>query len=1203
MIVSFLISVAAGNLPTVKELLSENKSVDKALKKCFKRAVEKWDVIEELRESTRNNPEKFFSDLKEYLSHSSKGRHPKQNELLIHWANEIKNDPTASAFVTQIQQDLDLTISQDIKNIVTSINQEQQNIQTEIQKIQQLVNPFRGEGVKTINEYWNHWATGDNFILHSDLVLAERTEQISEVVKSAFVPGVHSVRASSISEAIAFVCASLLLSNDDSYRNAYVITKESTYERIMATEPSGLIIITDLNLNHNVAAHNGNIIFHCELKKGNGLPELSPEAFAKSIEKSLSKNVEAYHLARQGGYDVVSLRRILKIESKNPNWLTLQNVDTITNICLLGEWSESSNGDKEIIETFTNQKYDDFIGQISHLLKVDNAPIVKIDAVWKVKSPIDLFSLILNHITDKHIERLNEIISYLSVDSDPEALEKLEETGIQFRTNNQMISNALKRGIYSNLAVLSNMFEHDDLDKSEKIKKIVSDELSSYDLKQYLSNRDFIIYFAAANPKAFLDFIINDIHKGGVLLDALFKGRKKELSLIGWEINYTELIHALECIALDKRFLYEVTYILLYAMRFPKVDNYVDSVRELLGRIYQLGHAQTNATFNERFNVLVQLKPTYPKEVFWILCHMIDSITGPHSFIISQGFPTQIYRHKKENDTIYVGDLNNILSFIPEVYSSTEDDYLKCINIAMRRKLINLTSQLVDFLTKESIKFKNNVKIIDEVEKEISHHERYKDADWALSEAELIPFKNITIALCSDDILMLIRKYFQNESPIQPDTYSPEKFAECETESRNLRGLKIQEIIESQGIESVWTLARNVENPQSVFEGLSTLTNPNYTQEIYTALITNKIEPSNAAVYFSLLYSRIGETGYLKVIERLQDYDNSRISVPLYAPSWTEALSMKAKEYGSEIHLDYWKNVHIWQYPNKSLFNSIILNLLESKREWYIIRLLQYEEYLQDISAELKIRILKGAIFNLQEKSYHRDFYNFNKILLSIKDEEIQGTELENEVLEMEGLLFHTLNEHLNKGEELHIVRALKWNAHMMINLLKSFEQLNTQDSFVGFDLLYKFISKVDFIICQRKDGSIDYDSVINYLSNLINCTDLPLGYILIGNLLYSIMITEDVPSKEFCRVIESIASDDVDQHLYLAIFNSRGVTWRGCFSGGQQERNLADHYAKMAQKVLPHSLRLKKVFDNLEQSYLADAEKMDKEALHNKYR
>lgn len=1203
MITSFLISITAGNIPSIKDMISKNGSVDKALRKCFKRAVEKWDVIKELKESTKENPEKFFSDLKEYLTHSTKGRHPKQNELLILWASEIKNDPTASVFVTRIQQDLDLTISQDIKNIVTSIKQAQQNTQTEILKLQQLITPFRGEGIKTIKDYWDNWAIGDNFILHSDLVLAERTQQISEVVKSAFIPGVHKVQATSISEAIAFVCASLLLSNEDSFRNAYVITKESTYEKIMATEPSELIIITDLNLNHNVAAHKGNIIFHCELKKGNALPELSPDAFAKSIEKSLSKNVEAYHLARQGGYDVVSLRRILKIESKNPNWLTHENVDTITNMCLLGGWNESYNGDKEIIETFTNQNYDDFIEQISPLLKVDNAPIVKIGLIWKVKSPIDLFSLIYNHITDKHLEKLQEQISYLSVDIDSEAIEKLEENRIRFRKNNQMISDVLKRGIYSNLAVLSNIFEHDDLDKSEKIKKIVSDELSSYDLKQYLSNRHFIIYFAAANSKAFLDFIINDIHKGGELLDALFKGRKKELSVTGWEINYTELIHTLECIALDKRFLYEVTYILFYAMKYPKVDNYVDSVRDLLGRIYQLGHPQTDASFNERFNVLVQLKPTHPKEIFWTLCHMIDSITEPHSFMISQGFPTHIYRPKKVDDTIYVGDLNDILSFIPEVYSSTEDDDLKCFNIATRRKLVNLTSPLVDLLTTESANFKKNVKIIDEVEKEISHHERYKDADWALSEAELIPFKNLIKNLCSDDILMLNRKFFRHESPIQPDKYSHEKFVECEIQSRNLRGLKIQEIVESLGIDTVWTFAKTVENTKSVFEGFSTLTNPNYPQEIYIALITNKIEPSNASVYFSLLYYRIGEIEYLKVIDKLQSYDNLRISVPLYAPSWTEVLSKKATEFGAEVHLDYWKNVHIWQLPNKSLFESIIQNLLESKREWYIINLIQYEDYSLDLPVELKIRILKGAIFNLLENRSHRDFYNFNKVLLSIKDKEIQGTELENEVLEMEGLLFHTLNKHLNKGEELHIVRALKWNAHLMIDLLKSYEQFNTQDSFVGFDLLYKFVNKVDFIICQRKDGSIDFDSVINYLSVLINYTDLPLNYILIGNLLYSIMITEDVPSKEFCRVIENLANDDVDQHLYLAISNSRGVTCRGCFDGGQQERNLADHYAKLAQKVLPYSLRLKKVFDKLEQSYLADAERMDKEALYNKYR
>lgn len=452
-------------------------------------------------------------------------------------------------------------------------------------------------------------------------------------------------------------------------------------------------------------------------------------------------------------------------------------------------------------------------------------------------------------------------------------------------------------------------------------------------------------------------------------------------------------------------------------------------------------------------------------------------------------------------------------------------------------------------------------------------------------------------------MLMLNRKFFRNESPIQSDTYSHEKYLECEMQSRNLRGLKIQEIIELLGIDTVWTFAKTVENTKSVFEGLSTLTNPDYIHQIYTALIENKIEPSDAVVYFSLLYQRIGEIEYLKVIDKLRRYDHIRISVPLYAPSWTEALSKKAKDLGLEVHLDYWKNVHIWQRPNKSLLGTVIQNLLDTKREWYVINLIQSDEYIQDITVELKIRILKGAALNLQENRSHRDFYNFNKVLLSIEDQEIQGTELENEVVEMEGLLFHTLNGHLNKGEELHIVRALKWNSNLMIDLLKSYVHINTQNSFIGFEILYNFVNEVDFIICQRKDGSIDFDSVVDYLSALTNCPDIPLRHILIGNLLYAIMVTEGIPSKEFCCVIERLANDDIDKHLYLAIYNSRGVTWRGYFDGGQQERNLANHYAEMAQKVLPHSYRLKRVFDNLEQSYLADAERMDKEALYNKYR
>ena len=104
-----------------------------------------------------------------------------------------------------------------------------------------------------------------------------------------------------------------------------------------------------------------------------------------------------------------------------------------------------------------------------------------------------------------------------------------------------------------------------------------------------------------------------------------------------------------------------------------------------------------------------------------------------------------------------------------------------------------------------------------------------------------MPYKDIVKTLCSDDILLLNRKFFCRKLPIQLDFPSPKNFAEYVTQSRILRGLKIKEIIESLGIERVWAFAQTVENPQSIFEGLSTLTNPDYYHEIYTALITNKI--------------------------------------------------------------------------------------------------------------------------------------------------------------------------------------------------------------------------------------------------------------------------------------------------------------------------------------------------------------------------
>ena len=41
---SFLISYIAGNVPSIKDLLEINTSLEEKLEKCFKKAVSDWDV-------------------------------------------------------------------------------------------------------------------------------------------------------------------------------------------------------------------------------------------------------------------------------------------------------------------------------------------------------------------------------------------------------------------------------------------------------------------------------------------------------------------------------------------------------------------------------------------------------------------------------------------------------------------------------------------------------------------------------------------------------------------------------------------------------------------------------------------------------------------------------------------------------------------------------------------------------------------------------------------------------------------------------------------------------------------------------------------------------------------------------------------------------------------------------------------------------
>jgi len=86
-------------------------------------------------------------------------------------------------------------------------------------------------------------------------------------------------------------------------------------------------------------------------------------------------------------------------------------------------------------------------------------------------------------------------------------------------------------------------------------------------------------------------------------------------------------------------------------------------------------------------------------------------------------------------------------------------------------------------------------------------------------------------------------------------------------------------------------------------------------------------------------------------------------------------------------------------------------------------------------------------------------------------------------------------------------------------------------------------------------------------------------------------------PSEEICEVIDTLDSQAILSHFEKEIFNSRGVTLRGLYDGGSQERSLAAYFDKMASLSLPKFQLTASVLTRLANGYKRQGKEEDERA------
>lgn len=105
-VISFVVSYVANNIPTLKDYFTRNKDLKTHMNDCYNKAVEKWTKSVELQDSMRDTSYRHMDNMCAYIQKNPEGKHPRHNELMKLWADELRNDQLCYSFILEKKEDL-----------------------------------------------------------------------------------------------------------------------------------------------------------------------------------------------------------------------------------------------------------------------------------------------------------------------------------------------------------------------------------------------------------------------------------------------------------------------------------------------------------------------------------------------------------------------------------------------------------------------------------------------------------------------------------------------------------------------------------------------------------------------------------------------------------------------------------------------------------------------------------------------------------------------------------------------------------------------------------------------------------------------------------------------------------------------------------------------------------------------------------------
>lgn len=1063
--------------------------------------------------------------------------------------------------------------------------------------------------IRTIKGVWDVWSQSTQPPVLPGLVLAGR-EKVVRDFRAALQTSatVTSVQGDSTGEAVAFIFAAMSAENDQLREyfvdRSIVVTTLDDAEQLRHYDPQCVVLLPPATEKAQLLARVGHTVINA---LGNSaqtrtsvyrIPRPRRDEFANALVEMGVPRDEAEIDTRACGsspavWRIWKLQQQADVASQIPEWAALAHSDIVVPAVLLGGWSERFDGDKEIILEMTGYDFDAYRDRLHPYISMDDPLLVTVDDASIVTAPAAAFALVVPHITRGHLERLSEIVKKVFGEIDPTIdLAPSERPYAALRNIGMRYSTWLRDGLAETLlriVVIGHRLERTGVIPGSQGCQGFVDQLIrqlpglSDDWRLITSLRDTLPVLAEAAPNPFLE-TLEHLLQGP--LEKIWPIFAEDDGLFG-HANHPALWWTLETLAWEPTYLGRVGLILA---RFAKIDpggRLTNRPINTLRGIFLAWNPGTSASLDQRLQALDAILDNEPEVGWELLLALMPKSYGDTGFptrepiwkdfsrseraVMTRGIVLQAYQDYIDRAIFHAGLDPLRCRQLIQFYSEVSADHQR----AIQERLAELATA--------NLSNDDRVMIWNALRDFVNHHQRFADAAWALNPDKLQRLDEIKDRFASSNPVERAVWLFNSQFPDIPITGTD--FHRIEAELAGLRKAAVEEIWRSGGIALIKEFLDQVQYPglvsPSLLEALGGEAEVRMTfqetsegstnQKFFARCLSSDAHRRFGGRWTSLVISLSGECGW-----SAPTMANAFLNYPDTSDTYELIGSL-----GPEVEGEYWQAKQ-WVFPEADTVGIAVDKLMWAGRALDAIDLVQ-RRFDAFESAEV-LRVLDQCLQELNEGKMSKRHDAFSWIDRTFDLLLDRGDLDDGELARREYAFLPLLTRaHSKKNLTLHKLLSTepKFFSDVICDLYKPASRNREDDEAISdidqrrAEFAWQLLSSWHRPPGLDEAGQVDAGTLRTWVTEarrLANDRDRKtVTDQHIGNVLYYLPADPNDrawPHTELRKVIEEVASDDLEQGIASEQFNSREVVTYGPYEGGEQERAIGERWRGFANTV-----------------------------------